>query len=410
MSKLKIKAYENMMILILFVATGGVMAIRFGITNTFAYIGDLEMTPTQIGLVMSAHAMAWAFSSLILGMFAGIWKKQKLFLIAGLVLSGVLSGGIGFANSMQTVILLRIAIGICQGPLIPLLQTVAREVSTPSRIGLNQGCLIAGTSLLGQSLPGAIVPTVASQSASAWRMPIIVIGIVCAITGIVVWFGYPKKSQGVFEQGEMTNETRLSFKEVTKLFKYRNFNLAMIGAVGAIGWTLCLTSYAATFMEVETNATIAKLSTIIAVGGFAAMLSNIVIPGVSDKLGRKKCYIVCACGMIIAPMVLILFRNGMDTPIPIVLYAIGQLLGACGMSLGTYVIVGESVPAHLVTIGYSICLFLGEIIGGTVGPAIAGVLANTHGYIMGIMFAAGCGVICLVVGLLFKESIKREER
>lgn len=409
----KSKGYENIMILILFAATGCVMAIRFGITNTFAYIGDIAMTPAQVGLVMSAHAMAWAISSLVLGLFAGVLKKQKLFLIVGLILSSVLSGCIGMVHSMQAVVILRVLIGICQGPLIPLLQTVAREVSSPERMGLNQGCLIAGTSLLGQSLPGALIPSIAAKSETAWRMPIIIIGVIGVVTAIAVLAGYPgkkrEKARAAERKERTSSEGTLSKKEVLELFKIKNFNLAMVGAVGAIGWTLCLTSFAATYMEVETNATTARLSTIIAVGGFAAMISNILLPGLSDKIGRKKCYIVCACGMILAPLVLILFRNQMDTPLPVILYAIGQLLGACAMSLGTYVIVGESVPAHLVTIGYSICLCMGELLGGTAGPAIAGILANTNGYIAGVAFAAGFGVVCLIVAFFFKETLKKKE-
>ena len=137
------------------------------------------------------------------------------------------------------------------------------------------------------------------------------------------------------------------------------------------------------------------------------MISNIVLPALSDKIGRKKCYTICACGMILAPLVLVIFSNHMNSPLLMILYALGQLMGACGMALGTYVIVGESVPAHLVTIGYSICLCLGEILGGTVGPAIAGMLANSYGYIAGILLAAGFGLLCLIVSFFFKETLKK---
>lgn len=397
--------YENLIIFLLFFGTGAVMSTRFGITNTFAFMKDIQISPVEMGLIMSAHAIAWAISSVVLGSLADFVKKQRLFMIGCLLLSSVLGACIGFAKDIQTIIVLRVFIGIFQGPLLPLLQTAARENSSPTRLGFNQGCLIAGTSLLGQALPSAIIPTIASQADSAWRSPMIVIGIIGVAITVLIALVYRKPHAAEAQAITLEKQGKISPQELATLFKTRNFILGIIGAVGAIGWTLCLSTYAVTYLAKETAASTARLSAIISVSGIAGMLSNIIVPGLSDKLGRKPSYILCSLAMVMAPVVLLAFKGNMDSPLVLILYALSFFIGGCAMSLNTYVIVGESVAPYLVTTAYAVCLCVGELLGGTAGPAIAGVLAAQHGYSATMYVTMVCAAICLVASFFVRETL-----
>ena len=398
--------HEKLIILILFFSTGAVMAMRFGITNTFAYIGDIAITPVEMGLIMSVHAIAWAVSSLVLGSLADYLHKQKLFMVGCLFLSAVLSILVGYAPNIQTVLILRALIGIFQGPLLPLLQTTARKVSSPNHIGLNQGLLIAGTGLIGQSIPAAIIPGVAQTGPSAWRSPLIVIGIIGSVTALLLGLILKtNKLENPIKQKHEENN-KISAKDIGELFKTRNFILGIIGAVGSIGFTLCLSTYAAAFLANETNASTGRLSLMIAASGIMGMLSNIVLPAISDRFGRKPSYMICSIGLLLSPLVLIVFKSNMNSSLPLILYCLSFLVGGCAMSLNTYVIVGESVNPMLITTAYSICLCAGEIIGGTIGPAVAGVVANKYGLTMALVFAMAFAGLCLLASVFMKETLK----
>ena len=409
-SKKRSTGYESVIILILCMGTGAVMAARFGITSTFAYIKDIAITPVTMGLIMSAHAIAWAISSLVLGSLADFVQKQKLFLVGCLVLSSVATGLIGFAPNIQTVVILRVIIGVFQGPMLPLLQSTARMISSPSRVGFNQGCLIAGSSLLGQSLPAAIIPTIASKAPDAWRNPVVIIGIFGLGTAILLGL-FIKGAKIEQPSGEKHSpDSKISKKEIIELLKTRNFVGGVLGAVGAIGWTLCMSTYTAAYLETQTNAGTTRLSLIIAVGGIASMVSNIVLPAISDKIGRKPAYILCSVGLLLSPLVLIIFQNNMNSPMALILYTLSSLICGCAMTLNTYVIVGESVAPIMVAMAYSICLCAGEILGGTVGPAIAGMLANKFGLSAAMGCAVGFGCICFFVSILTKETLKDKKK
>lgn len=382
------------------------MAIRFGITNAFPYMADLEITPGQMGLIMSAHAIAWGISSLVIGTWANIVQKQKLFMVVCLAAAGVLSALVAYAPNVETIIGLRVAIGIFQGPLLPLLQTAVRDVSKPSRVGLNQGILIAGTGLLGQSLPAAIIPSIAERSASAWRSPMAFIGIIGVVIAILLAFSYRPQRTSSAEQFEEV-PSKITLKDLGTLFKNRNFVVCLFGAIGAIGWTLCMSSFTAAYLAVDAGVSTVQLSTIIALSGVAGMLSNLFLPGLSDRIGRKPAYIACAIALTGAPLMLLLLGPSMATAWGTGLYVMFFLVGGCAMTLNTYVIVGDSVNPALLTAAYSICLFAGEIFGGALGPPAAGAAADRFGLQAGIMFAAGFGLVCLIVSLVVKESHPR---
>lgn len=397
------KGRENFIIALLFVACGSVMATRFGITNSFAYMKDVTVTPVEMGLIMSVHSIAWGISSLILGFLSDFVQKQRFFMIGCLVVSSVLGLAIGFAPSIETIIILRALIGVFQGPLLPLVQSAARMSSSPSRVGLNLGLVIAGGSLLGRSLPSAVVPSLSAQSNSAWRAPMIGIGAIGIVVGVFLLIFYKENKQA--SSSIKTRTKKVSVADIKDLLKNRNFLLGVFGAVGAIGWTLCLSTYAAAYLETETTATTAQLSLILSSSALAGMASNIVLPSLSDKIGRKPSYILCGIGLVLAPLILVLFRDNMGIVLPVVFYGVGHLVGNCGMSLNTYVIVGESVPTHLITTAYSICLCAGELLGGTAGPAIAGAVANQHGLSSAMYITSLFGALCLFCALLIKETL-----
>ena len=52
----------------------------------------------------------------------------------------------------------------------------------------------------------------------------------------------------------------------------------------------------------------------------------------------------------------------------------------------------------------------GEILGGTAGPAIAGMLANKFGLSVAMGCAMGFGFICFCVSILTKETLKDKKK
>ena len=165
----KLFTYENGVLIMLFFSMGFVFFDRLAITYLFPFITtEFNLTNFQIGILGAAVSLAWAFSGPILGLYADKGNRRKKFMVTLMIIFSFVSFAQGLATGFVTLLIMRLLIGLFEGPFLPIAQSVMAIESTPSRRGFNMGFIqVTPTGLIGGVLAPLIL--VAIANAFDWR-------------------------------------------------------------------------------------------------------------------------------------------------------------------------------------------------------------------------------------------------
>jgi predicted MFS family arabinose efflux permease len=183
-----------------------------------------------------------------------------------------------------------------------------------------------------------------------------------------------------------------------EVLRYRN---VIFNTLGMFCWLSCLIvlsafmpNYLTDYLQLSMDQ-MSLVLTGLGIGSFSGML---LMPALSDRLGRKLVILVSLAIEIVALCLLV--RTGAD---PISLFAI--LFVATFMNAGVVAITvgpltSDSVPRHLASSATGIVVGLGEVVGGAVAPAIAGVVAQNFGMVNIPYLALGAIVLGFIVAAI----------
>ena len=146
---------------------------------------------------------------------------------------------------------------------------------------------------------------------------------------------------------------------------------------------------------------ITSAGAIVSLMGVLAIFSPIIVPKVSDFIGRKPAVVLWFALCAVMPFVMF---GAPSSTAAIVIYALsGGIPGAAFLFFQT-IIPGESLPNYMLGTASGLIVGVAEIVGGSAWPAIAGIIAGNNGYpavifVAGVAFAAAA-----VLGLFLKET------
>lgn len=164
----------------------------FGVAPLMAVVReDLNLTPEQVGNTAIASVAATVFARLAIGWLCdkiGPRKAYTLLLLVGSI--PVMS--IGLADSYETFLLFRLAIGVI-GASFVITQYHTSVMFAPNVVG-TANATTAGWGNLGGGVTQAVMPMVlgivmvfVADEALGWRMAMVVPGVLLFLMGIVYW-------------------------------------------------------------------------------------------------------------------------------------------------------------------------------------------------------------------------------
>lgn len=388
-------------IVILLALLGGIfMMNRLAIVYLFPLIiPEFKISYAQAGALTSILGIVTAFA---IWFFGGLSDRvgRKIILIPATIFFSLMSWFSGITYSFLQMFLARGVMGIGLGGVLPTsIATVALE-STPTRRGLNFGLQQALSPLVSIGI-GAILVTQLIKIMS-WRMVFFVVGIPGLVISLILYFYMrePKLvSFGIKDNPSQGAAGRPGF--FTPL-KYRNVIISSIVSFFMMCCLFVFATFSILYLTKEIHLSISDAGIIISLLGFAGFFGCILLPLLSDRVGRKPIIIpslfvtgLCFWGFILSGsnfLLLVLL-------ISIAGFAIGGITPIALSALTT-----ESVPPYLAATASGIPASIGEIFGSALMPFLAGYLCDLYGLKTALYFSAVAPLIAGFVGLFYEET------
>lgn len=390
---------ETTLVTVMFFAAGIVFLDRFGITYLFPEIApELHLDNRQLGSLVSVTAVAWAISSLVFSVLSDRIGRRKPIILASLVLFSIAVALVGLAHSYGVMLALRAVIGFCEGPAVPIIQSIVARSSTPERRGRNLGIVIAGTAVIGGALAPSIM--VGLSAAVGWRATFPIVAVPGLVVAALVALLYQEN------RSDASGES-VRLRDFRTVIANRNVLLAVIGTIVMIGYTIGFGAFAPQFLA-ERNFSRGASTLVLTVFGVVGAVGNIVAPLLSDRIGRKPALLLAAICAGLVPLFFVLFAGSI--PLLLVSLVVG-VIGGGALTINTYVVPAESVPRELIATAFALQIAVGETIGGALGPQLGGAIADaTHNLGNAMLLYAAAPIVLVIVALLIKETAPRRTR
>jgi predicted MFS family arabinose efflux permease len=307
-------SYENKIVLLMALTFGCLFFDRLALNFLMPFVSkDLNLNNTQIGILAGALSLAWAFSSFFTAAWAETNNKKKVVFIVAVFVFSICSFGSGLATSFITLLLARLVMGFAEGPVIPLAQNFVEKESSPNRLGLNAGILQAfGSALFGSILAPVILVQIAENM--GWRNAFFVAGLPGLLLGFLAW-KFVKKStaESIINQESINNQK--SILNISELLQYNNIKWGIGAACCIFGWWFATLPFISNYFVNTQGMSADDMGKTMGLLGVSGLVSSIIVPGFSDKIGRKKVlFIFVALGIIYPFAVYFLSNSAFQLP------------------------------------------------------------------------------------------------
>jgi MFS family permease len=403
-------SYEWKIILLLSITFGLVGLDRFVLPiilqSTNSTMGkDLGLTPQDGGTLAGYLGMAWGISAFAMGYLADRVGRRAVLVPAILVFS-LMSAFSGLAGSITALVLVRVIMGISEGPVASTGVAVAVEASKPSRRGMNNGVFQCMISLFGL----ALAPLIATRllETHTWRSVFMIVGAPGVIVAIIMWFVVrePLKRAATGHGG--------GGAPFLSMFAHRNAKVAPLTLICAMGGIFVIAAMLTAYLSAPAGAGLG-LDPVVAGNVFSAVgiggcIGQFAMPAISDIIGRKMSTLA---SYILAAVFLYFFTQAgpENTTTLWILLFFASMFNFAALAILAGPVAAEAAPPGMLASMAGFVIFAGEFVGGGISPIIAGRIAAGPYGLKGALYFAACGLVLgFIVALFLKETAPRKLR
>jgi predicted MFS family arabinose efflux permease len=395
-------SYERKAVTLLTLAFGLVGLDRWIVAPLFpAMVKDLHLDYQDIGNIVAALGLSWGFFAIVGGGISDRLGRRRV-LIPAIIVFSLLSGVSGLAQGLMGLMLVRALMGVSEGAFCPTSFATVNDASKPSRRGFNLGLQQSTFPLFGLAL-GPILATQLLQVMS-WRWVFALVAVPGLILAVLLARTIREPHQlKVRPPGHEVGE-RAPLGDV---LKHRNVWVAMIGLFCAMCGIFTISAMMPSYLTDYLKLTTTQMGFVTSAIGFGGFLGQMVMPGISDLVGRK---LVAVLGFLVGALFLYVFMQTGAEPMKLfalLLIAAFFSFGLLGLITGP--IAAEAAPRGLVSSTTGIIVGSGEIFGGGIAPSIAGAIAQRFGIQHTLTMALAGLCAGVVVCLFLHETAPRRQ-
>lgn len=365
---------------------------RFLITPLFPVIAkDLGLSYGDIGTISGALALAWGAAALLMGNLSDRIGRRKV-IVGALIFFALLIGASGLATGLGGLVLVRVVMGLADGAYTPPSISATLEASPPKRHGLNIGIQQMMLPLCGLGIAPIIVGEL--LHVIDWRWIFLVFSLPGFILAFLVWKVLPESNAPDLE--------RNTFADWRTVLSFRNIRLLM---ALMLCWLTCLITTSAlmpSYLIDHLGLSQSQMGWVMSAIGIGATVGTLLLPTLSDRLGRKPVMLASTVGIGLS-----LWQLGTIGSEPLQLFlwlALVHCFNNAAITLTVGPICSETVPVGLMSTATGMVIACGELFGGGIAPMIAGQIADHYGIAHILWLPLATTVAAFVLSLFLIET------
>ncbi len=386
--------HEDKAVIVLALGFGLVGFDRFLISTMYPVIAkDLHLGYGDIGTITGALALAWGASALFMGNLSDRIGRRRV-LVCALIVFSLLIGASGLAAGLAGLVLVRLVMGFADGAFTPASISATIEASPPQRHGRNIGIQQMMMTLCGLGIAPLMVGALLHLIDWRWIFSIFVIpGLLIAWQTARIIPDKPIKT------AEGSRSLLTDWKGV---LGYSNIRVQMLLM---LCWLTCLVTTSAfmpNYLLDHLHLSFIQMGTVMSAIGFGATAGTLLLPWLSDHIGRKPVMLLSAFGT--AVMLVVLANLGANVVWLFTALFMVHFFNNAAITLTVGPLCSETVPPALMATATGVVIAVGEILGGGLSPIIAGQFAERFGIAHLLWLPIGAIAIGFVLCLFLKET------
>jgi predicted MFS family arabinose efflux permease len=369
---------------------------RFLISTMYPVIArDLHLNYSDIGLITGALAIAWGISALIMGNLSDRIGRRRVLTIS-LVVFSLLIGASGLATGLLTLIAVRVVMGFADGAYTPVSIAGTLAASPAGRRGLNIGIQQMMLPLFGLGLAPLFVAGVLRFI--EWRLVFLIFVIPGLLLAFLVWRTVPNLATPSSDP-----KPRQSWSDWKAVLSFSNVRVATLLM---LCWLTCLITTSAfmpNYLVDHLKLRSEQMGIVMSAIGLGATVGTLLLPWLSDKVGRKPVMALSSIGVLAS--LLLLANTGDSVVILFTFLFFVHFFNNALIALTVGPLCMEAVPASLMATASGLVIAVGELFGGGLAPVIVGRVAQSFG----IAHVLWLPIVVMGAGFLLCLAIKNSQ-
>jgi MFS family permease len=286
--------------------------------------------------------------------------------------------------------------GVSEGAYTPASIAATVEASKPSRRGFNLGIQQELFAVLGLGF-GPIIATQLLTVVPSWREVFLLV----SLPGfLLAWLMFRTLRD---TQGSLQSEAVAGRDERWQdVFQHRNVPLNMIGMCCMLTCLLVMSTMVPSYLVDYQHLGTQQMGFVMSGIGFGGFLGQLLLPGLSDRVGRKTVVLVSYVGTFLS--LALMLTVGADPVLLFALLFLASFFNNSMICLNVGPLTSEAVSASYTSTATGIVVGTGEVFGGGIAPSLAGFIAKHFGIQFTFYLALGGLLIGFLFALFLRET------
>jgi MFS transporter, ACS family, hexuronate transporter len=362
---------------------------------------ELRISNTEVGVLASSLSLTWALAAFAIGAIADRFGSRKRLLILSTFAFALCSFGSGIATSFGMMLGARLLMGMAEGGIMPISQSLIAAEVDPRHRGLAMGVVQGfGSSLLGSFV--APVLLVAFAIHFGWRHAFFLAGAPGVMTALLMLWLIRHPIQTALRAGRTVASTRSD--SLGEVLGDRNVILCALLGVLLVSYLVVCWTFMPLFLTRVRLYDPPTMGWLMGTLGISATVASSAIPALSDRIGRRPMMIVMPMLAVILPLAALFYTGSIW--LLAAMFVIGwAVTGIFPLFMAT--VPAESVASGQIATALGVCMGTGEVLGGVLAPFAAGYAADRVGLQAPIWIMLGLAALSCLLALGLRETAPR---